>query len=190
MAPEARRASIVDATVPLVREHGLAVTTRQIAAAAGVAEGTIFRVFPDKETLVQEAVAHAFDPAASLRELAEIDRSLPFRERLTAAVVLLQRRLSEVFGLIAALGCVGPPDHGHHPPRNVDDAFRDAVVDVIGPDEASLRVPAAELARALHLLTIAGTHPMIAGPHALDAQQIVTILLDGLLAPPTTTGDP
>ena len=187
MAPEARRAAILAATLPLVRRHGTAVTTRQIAEAAGVAEGTIFRVFPDKESLVQAAVAEAFDPAASLRELAEIDRGLPLRHRLTAAVSVLQRRLSEVFGLLDALGWTGPPDRlKSPPPRGINDAFRDAMVDLIGPDASALRVPAEELAHVLRLLVFSGTHPMITDGRPLDAQQIVAVLLDGLLDTTTT----
>ena len=42
---------IVAATLPLLLEHGELVTTRQIAEAAGIAEGTIFRVFADKDEL-------------------------------------------------------------------------------------------------------------------------------------------
>ncbi|HYH31833.1 MAG TPA: TetR/AcrR family transcriptional regulator [Pseudonocardia sp.] len=184
MAPEARRAAIVAATLPLVRRHGTEVTTRQIAEAAGVAEGTLFRVFPDKESLVQAAIAEAFDPEPSLRELAAIDRSLPLRARLTAAVVVLQRRLSDVFGLLHAIGWTGPPDRLRQPPPSgINDAFRAAVVDLVGPDEAALRVPAAELAHVLRLLVFSGTHPLISDGRPLDAPQIVAILLDGLLAP-------
>ncbi|MCU1430433.1 MAG: DNA-binding transcriptional regulator, AcrR family, partial [Actinomycetia bacterium] len=36
---------IVAATLPLLLEHGDRVTSRQIAEAAGIAEGTIFRAF-------------------------------------------------------------------------------------------------------------------------------------------------
>ena len=46
---------------PLVLAHGSAVTTRQIAEAAEVAEGTIFRVFPDKVSLVEAVVGEAHD---------------------------------------------------------------------------------------------------------------------------------
>lgn len=191
MAPEARRAAILAATMPLVRRHGTAVTTRQIAEAARVAEGTIFRVFPDKESLVQAAVAEAFDPAASLRELAEIDRGLPLRPRLTAAVTVLQHRLSEVFGLLHALGWTGPPDRLKSPPATgTNDALRAAMVDLIGPDASALRVPAGELAHVLRLLVFSGTHPMIADGRPLHAQQIVDVLLDGLLDPTATTNPP
>ena len=41
LAPEDRRAALVEVTLPLVLEHGRAVTTAQIAEAAGVAQGTI-----------------------------------------------------------------------------------------------------------------------------------------------------
>lgn len=188
MAPEARRAAILAATVPLVRQYGSAVTTRQIAEAAGVAEGTLFRVFPDKDSLVQAAVAEVFDPAPTLRELVEIDRALPLRSRLAAAVAVLQRRLSEVFGLLDALGWTGPPNRTKRPhPPGFNDTFRAAIVDLIGPDEAALRVPAAELAHVLRLLVFSGTHPIIADGRPLDAEQIVTILLDGLLDPTTNT---
>lgn len=188
MPPEARRAAILEATLPLVRQYGAAVTTRQIAEAACVAEGTLFRVFPDKESLVQAAIAEAFDPAVSVRELAEIDRGLPLRPRLTAAVVVLQRRLSEVFGLLDALGWTGPPDRTKRPPSGINDAFRAAIVDLIGPDASALRVPADELAHVLRLLVFSGTHPLIADGRPLDAQQIVAILLDGLLEPTVTEG--
>ena len=69
MAPDDRRRAIVDAVVPLLLEHGDAVTTRQIAEAAGIAEGTIFRVFPDKPALLLAAAEETMDPATARGEL-------------------------------------------------------------------------------------------------------------------------
>jgi AcrR family transcriptional regulator len=201
MAPDDRRAAIVAATLPLVLRHGYAVTTRQIAQAAEIAEGTIFRVFPDKESVVQAVVAEAFDPAPTLRDLAAVDRALPLRERLTAAVTMLQRRLTDVFGLLNALGWTGPPNREgraaapQHPPgranpTEINERFRAAVADLVGPDECRLRVPATELAHVLRLLVFSGTHPLIADGRQLSAEQIVTVLLDGLSAPLPALPDP
>src|SRR4051794_6414845 len=62
MAPEERRAAILDAVIPLLVEKG-DVTTKEIARAAGIAEGTIFRVFPDKAALLFAAAQEAINPA-------------------------------------------------------------------------------------------------------------------------------
>src|SRR3954470_11169638 len=108
LPPEEGRAEIVAATLPLVLAHGSAVTTRQIAEAAGIAEGTIFRVFPDKESLVEAAIESALDPAPTDAALRAVDRGLPLEERLRVAVDVLQRRLAEVWRLLSAVGAAHP----------------------------------------------------------------------------------
>jgi AcrR family transcriptional regulator len=183
LPPEERRAAIVAATLPLVLRHGAAVSTRRIAEAAGVAEGTIFRAFCDKDALMRAVTAEAFDPEPALRELADVDRDQPLDDRLVAVVEILQRRLAGVFGLIDTLGMHGaPPEPGEgcRQPSTMNDAFCAAVVDVVGPDRRQLRVPPTELAHVLRLLVVAGAHPRIADGRPLAAADIVAILLDGL----------
>src|SRR3954451_6132628 len=84
LPPDERRGALIAATIPLVAEHGTKVTTRQIAEAACVAEGTIFRVFPDKEALIHAAAVAVLDPQPMLDELAGVDVTLPLRVRLRA----------------------------------------------------------------------------------------------------------
>lgn len=187
LPPDERREALIAATLPLVLRNGPGVTTRQIAEAADVAEGTIFRVFPDKDALVRAVAQRACDPKQTLLELAAVDDRLPLRARLVAVVEIVQRRLRGIFSLIDALGLPGPPPH--EPTRSTNDAFRDAIVAVIGADAVLLRVPPAELATTLRMLAFSATHPRINEGHPLTATEIVGLLLDGLLHR-TTGGNP
>ncbi len=62
LPPDERRSMIIAATLPLLLEHGDRVTSRQIAEAAGIAEGTIFRVFADKDEIIAAVIETALDP--------------------------------------------------------------------------------------------------------------------------------
>src|SRR5436190_3464284 len=104
LAPAARRAAIVEATLPLLRAHGLSITTRQIAEAAGVAEGTIFGVFPDKDALLQAVIEAAFDPEPVRAQLGTIPVDDPLEERLAAAVEVIQSHLAGIWALLSAPG--------------------------------------------------------------------------------------
>lgn len=60
----ATRAKLIDATLAVVRDVGYAhASTRAIAEAAGVAEGTIYRHFPDKAHLFFAAALESNAPA-------------------------------------------------------------------------------------------------------------------------------
>ena len=63
---EATRARLIEATLSVVREVGYAhASTRAIAQAAGVAEGTIYRHFPDKASLFFAAVLESNGPVVA-----------------------------------------------------------------------------------------------------------------------------
>jgi AcrR family transcriptional regulator len=60
---EATRKRLIEATLSVAREVGYAhASTRAIAQAAGVAEGTIYRHFPDKASLFFAAVLESNGP--------------------------------------------------------------------------------------------------------------------------------
>ena len=104
LPPEERRSAIVAATIPLLVEHGEAVTTRQIADAAGIAEGTIFRVFPDKDALVAAAVEAALDPEPFEQALEAIDPDQPLEELVHEVVVVWLRRTADTWRLLSSVG--------------------------------------------------------------------------------------
>lgn len=188
-----RRAAIIDAAIPLLRHHGPAVTTKQIADAAGIAEGTVFRVFDDKDALIKAAVAQVLDQGPTVAELRRIDLDLPLRQRLHAAVEVITARLDAVWELMFAMRMMSQPDHAPRPAHvagPADSELPDALTAVIAPDADQLRVTAAQTARLLRLVTFAGSHPRITDANPLTADEIVDLLLDGLLAPATRTPSP
>ena len=65
MTPEDRRAMIAEQAIPLFIEFGSSLTTRQLAESLGIAEGTIFRAFGDKDALVRASVRGVLRPGRS-----------------------------------------------------------------------------------------------------------------------------
>ncbi|GAB7003161.1 TetR/AcrR family transcriptional regulator [Nocardioides sp. AN3] len=182
LTPEERREALISATLPLLYVHGRAVTTRLIAEAAGVAEGTIFRVFDSKEELIDAAVARAFAPGQVAARIAEVDPAEPLREKLLKMTSILQQRFRAVFGLMRAMGEMGPPKHAHTESRRAEmAAIREALVELVEPNAAELSVEPAMLVHTLRLLTFAGSNEQIADGQVLTPEQIVDTLLHGML---------
>lgn len=116
MSPEDRKAAIVDAVLPLVAERGHDVTSRELAQAAGVAEGTLFRAFGDKTALVGavavEGLARAGKPEETLAELTGIDSGLPLERRLELVIELGRHRVAEVMRWMSVLRSMAPSPGG------------------------------------------------------------------------------
>jgi AcrR family transcriptional regulator len=156
MSPEQRREMILQAAVPLVVEYGAAVTTSQIARAAGIAEGTVFRVFADKEELVGACVAEAIRPDRTVTEIASISLDQPLADRLTEAVDAMSAHLGRMGALIGALQATGAGPRRHAPPggeecappdrRTATIPTRDAIADLFEPERDVLRLPPVQVA--------------------------------------------
>lgn len=185
LSPDLRRETLIDSTIPLLREHGAAITTRQIAEACGVAEGTIFRAFPDKDSLITAALDKALDPTDTIAEISGVDRTLPLEPRLRAAGAILYRRMTSVFSLRDVMHVRMQQHHSaahmsakaHHA-RTAE--IIDALADLLRPDEKLLRRTPVEVAQLLRALIFSGAHPLISADAPLTSDEIISILLDGV----------
>jgi AcrR family transcriptional regulator len=175
LPPAERRATIVAATIPLLLVHGTNVTTRQIAEAAGVAEGTIFRVFPDKDAVIDAAVEAALDTTPLEAAFAAIDRDLPFPAQLERAVVVLQARMAEIWHLLSSVERTAPM---RSPMRQRD---LPGLVALFTAQRKQLRISPKTAARILRGLVLATSHPALVSDEPLRASTIVDVFLTGAL---------
>ena len=177
LPPAARREAIVSAVLPFVVEHGTAVTSRGLARAAGVAEGTIFKAFRDKDDLFAAVMARAIDPEPVERRIEELDPDVPFEERLVTAAMFMQRRLLDIWSLFGSIGAsVVPPEQ-----RRMPDS--PALTALFAGDSHLVRVPPATAARQFRSLVLALSHPILNDP-APPAGEIVELFLHGVAAHP------
>ncbi len=103
MAPEARREAIIAATLPLLLDQGPELSTREIAQAAGVAEGTIFRVFETKHDLIHATIGAALAPDAAIDCLANLPAGQPLVDRVAAILELLRSEIHRTRSLFLHL---------------------------------------------------------------------------------------
>jgi AcrR family transcriptional regulator len=173
LPPDERRSMIVAATLPLLVEHGDRVTTKQIAEAAGIAEGTIFRAFGDKDEVIAAAIESALDQGPLEAALSAIPADLPFEDGLAAAVVIIQQRVMDIWLLLSSVGT-----RFHEMTRRpLTDS--DALVGLFESHRAQITVEPIVAARLLRALTLSTTHPMMAG-EPTSADELVHLFLHGV----------
>jgi AcrR family transcriptional regulator len=196
MAPEDRRQAIVEVLIPLLVERGSDVTTKEVAQAAGIAEGTIFRVFPDKRSLFLAAAEEAMNPAggeeafdkalADVTDLREgvlvVTRRVRDRMQLTMSVMMAVRpQLVAAFHEQKAAG--RKPEMG--PPAFIlkaqDDLHR-RLTRLFEPHADLLAVDPATAAIALRSLIFGAHRPELGMAPSLTPDQIADLLLGGVLA--------
>ena len=174
------RDATLDTTAALVREHGLAsVTMLQIAAAAGIGRATLYKYFPDVESIL--VAWHDRHIALHLRQLtAARDAAGTAAGQLEAvltAFALIQHQHHDTELPVALL------HRGEHVAR-AREQLRDLVADLLAAAAQAGAVRAdiapGELASyCLHALTAAGNLPSEAA-----VRRLLAVTLSGLRPQP------
>ena len=201
MTPDERRKAIVDVVIPLIVDKGGEVSTREIAEAAGIAEGTIFRVFPDKKSLMLAAAEEAINPADGQ---ADFDEALAGVEDLGAKVLVATERVLDRMRMTMAVMMAvrghlmaAHADHeAHHadrrdadgPPRigpppfvlAAQEALHRRLTGLFEPHRDELAVTPDVAAIALRSLIFGASRPELGMAPVLTPDQIADLLLGGV----------
>lgn len=187
MSAEERRAHIVTAVTPLLLERGGEVSTREIAEAAGVAEGTIFKVFANKDAVIHAVLRRLMDPAEDLAHL-EDWRPTSLSETVRTLLHDMQQRIRQISAVMSLL-------NGRHPERDEksDQAHREhqeaterlllAIDARFEPWADELRVPVRTATVLIRAAAFASAHPMLSAGAESDPDLLTDVLLHGLTHP-------
>lgn len=176
------RDAILDTTWALAAEHGpLAVTMSQIAERAGIGRATLYKYFPDVETIL--VAGHARHVAAHLEQLRALrdpaaDVMQQLEAVLTAYALICFRRSRHGTAELSAL--VHRTEHVERADAQLVELFAELLTSAAAAGQVRGDVPAAELAvYCLHALGAAG-----ALTSETAVRRLFTLTVDGLRPDP------
>jgi len=176
------RDAILETTATLVGEHGLlAVTMSQIAEETGIGRATLYKYFPDVESILR--AWHDRQVTAHLARLAEIrDQAPSAAQRLEAVLegyaVLSRRSRGHHETDLAAV--LHRDEQVTRARRQVHEMIKALLAEAVRSGDVRDDVPLDELASfCVQALAGAGSHRPTAATHRL-----VSVVLDGLRPQP------
>ncbi|MGI9823478.1 TetR/AcrR family transcriptional regulator [Agromyces sp. Marseille-Q5079] len=183
LSRDERRASIMDAAIPLLVQYGRDVTSKQLAKAAGVAEGTLYSVFDDKDEIIHAAIHRHIEATSMVDAIRDIPGATELDEVIRQIVELTQHRTQQIFALVAILGFHErtPENAKRRPPDN--EPVIQAIADVLLPHREQLTVSPRRAAQFIRYATFSMTHPLITGGDIVPAEEISALLLHGFSTP-------
>jgi len=143
-----------------------------------VAEGTVFRAFGDKDSLIAAAVDAYFDPHPFRAAVAAIDRTLPAEEKVRQLLGLLRERFSGILGLMSAMRMTD------RPPAVLAGSAGEwihVVEELFAADADSLAVPPATLAHYLRLVAFGTAIPHFTALHEFGEDELRRLVAHGVL---------
>lgn len=181
-------AAILDATAALIAEHGLAVNMSQVAAHVGIGRATLYKYFPDVQTIV--TAWHERQVTAHLDQLTDVaaeDRNPDERLRTVLATYLRLSSTETHAGrdghhrgpapqVAMALHVAAHMPAAH---QRLHELVTSVITDAAAAGVARTDVPPAELATfCLHALAAANSLP---SPDSRE--RLLEVTWDGLLPP-------
>ncbi len=193
MAPEDRRQAIIEATLPLLLERGTEMSTREIAQAAGVAEGTIFRAFETKQDLIHATIHTALMPDAAITRIAEFAGDQTLTERVAAIIQVLRDEIHRTRSLFAHFARPsGQPAGGPHPrapfggirppfnPHETKSRLNSAVAAALQPYSGELAVSTAFATNLLSALAFASSFTLTEDEPTISSEELSDVVLHGI----------
>lgn len=188
LPPELRRQAIIEAAGPLLVSTAGQFTTKQVAEAAQIAEGTIFRVFDSKQDLLHAVIEDALDPSELCAQIRLLTDQESLDDHITALVRLLRAKHETISALTAALhaapaGPAGKQHHGHDM-----SVFRErlittnqAIAQSLAPWADRLSVPTTTAASLIDTLARAAAQPFLCDTGLPDAATLARVIVHGIV---------
>lgn len=187
LPPDERRKAIIEAARPLLIASGAKFTTKQVAEAAGIAEGTIFRVFDSKDNLLAAVIEDALDPTELCTRIRALPAQDSLEDHLGRLIELLQRDTDAISAVASALhhspNCLPPKshrDHAHGGRQHRSTAVRLALAESLTPWADAIRVPLPQAASLVRSMALASAHPMITDRELTDPAVLAGLLVHGI----------
>lgn len=195
MSPEDRREAIIVATTQLVLDVGPDVSTRQIADACGLAEGTLFRVFDSKRDILTAVVEHITDPSEMIAEIAAMPTGRPLPDVLADYVTVIASAIARISSVMAALHSEFGRERPHGPPPGADKSrfledqarLTAAMSELLASHADALRVDPYTSAAFIQTVVFASGFPAL-GEKISDRAVLTDLLVHALVKePPCST---